>query len=93
MKWHPTCHIESPNILKLAQRFIDAPLSEDMLFYVWGHSFELDKEDTWPAFEAFCKMIGGHEDICYMTNGEVYAYVQSLKAQEIRACIEQGALQ
>ena len=75
MKWHPTCHQFSDNLMQLAESFINTEATEDMLFYVWGHSFELDKyEGSWEKFEEFCKMISARLDITYMTNGEIYRY-------------------
>jgi peptidoglycan/xylan/chitin deacetylase (PgdA/CDA1 family) len=76
MTWHPTCHQNDKEILKLAESFIKAEAKEDMLFYVWGHSFEFDKfEDSWDNFEKFCKLISGKADIQYVTNGEIAAYI------------------
>ena len=46
-----------------------------MLFYLWGHSFEFDKYESWDKFEAFCELISGRREITYMTNGEVYRYI------------------
>ena len=47
------------------------------LFYVWGHSYEFDRDDNWDMMEDFCKFIGGREDIWYATNGEIYDYVKA----------------
>jgi len=76
MTWHPTCDQRDDDLFELAERFIAAEPTEDMLFYVWGHSFELDKPDkSWDRFEKFCETVSAKRDIIYMTNGEVYNYI------------------
>ena len=57
--------------MELAENFVNAQATEDMLFYIWGHSYELVTQEDWDAFEAFCAYIAGREDICYCTNAEV----------------------
>ena len=49
------------------------------LFYVWGHSYEFDRDNNWDVIEEFCKMIGGREDIWYATNAEVCHYLMAVK--------------
>jgi peptidoglycan/xylan/chitin deacetylase (PgdA/CDA1 family) len=77
MTWHPTCHQNDQCLMQLANDFIQATPDHDMLFYLWGHTFEFDIYNTWDAFEEFCRLICNHNDICYMTNGEVYEYLCS----------------
>ena len=72
MEWHPTCHQNDDRLMELAKEFIDAEPTKDMLFYLWGHSFEFDKFESWDAFEKFCEVISKRSDITYMTNAEVY---------------------
>lgn len=81
MEWHPTACIKEKEVFSLAEQFIDAqPNGADMLFYVWGHSFELDKhKEDWSEFERFCKLISGKDDINYVTNGEFYRHYISAK--------------
>lgn len=74
--WHPTCHQNDPRLEELAKQFTEITEPQaDLLFYVWGHSFEFDKFESWERFEDFCRIISHHSDICYMTNGEVYNYI------------------
>lgn len=86
MEWNPTCHQNDPDLFKLAEEFINAEPSEDMLFYLWGHSFEFDKFGTWDVFERFCEQIAGKRDITYMTNGEVYGYLTKRACCACYAC-------
>ena len=76
MEWRPTCDQRDEKLFELCEEFIAAEPTEDMLFYVWGHSFELDKPICdWERFEKFLSMIAGRREITYMTNGEIYRYV------------------
>ena len=74
MKWMPTCSATDPRCLTLAQEFIDAECTEDMLFYVWGHGYELDMYNGkgYETFEQLIKMISESEDIYLVTNTEFY---------------------
>ena len=56
---------------KMADEFLAMQAETPQLFYIWGHSYEFDINDTWDRFEAFCKKISGHSDIFYGTNREV----------------------
>ena len=70
--WKPTVYyIDTDEMFALGQQFLELETEEPKLFYIWGHSYELDAWDFWDRFEEFCKMIGGREDIFYGTNREV----------------------
>ncbi|MBQ2256293.1 MAG: polysaccharide deacetylase family protein [Clostridia bacterium] len=74
MKWMPTCSAIDPQCLTLAQQFIDAECTEDMLFYVWGHSYEFDLNNGkgYETFEQLVKMMSEAEDVYLVTNTEFY---------------------
>jgi peptidoglycan/xylan/chitin deacetylase (PgdA/CDA1 family) len=80
LKLHPTCHHSNINLMTLAKEFLDGKPRKTKdsasLFYVWGHSYEFDREQNgWADFEKFAQFIGGHEDVWYATNKEIYDYV------------------
>ena len=52
-------------------------ISENRLFYVWGHSYEFDKDNNWEIIENFAEYVGKREDVWYVTNIEIYDYVNS----------------
>lgn len=81
MAWHPTCHHDSPKLFDLLEKFktTDYPMA---LFYVWGHSFEFDKNNNWERIERFCAEAGGDNDVWYATNIEIYDYYTALCALE-----------
>ena len=63
----PTVHFPGniEETFRLAKEFIDADASEPMLFFIWGHSYELDALGAWDKFEELCKLLGGRDDILY----------------------------
>lgn len=74
--WNPTCSFRDGEIFTLAEQFLQKDESEDSLFYIWGHSYELVTEEDWKKFEDFCAYVSGHDDICYCTNIEVIDYMR-----------------
>ena len=49
------------------------------MMYVWGHSYEFDRDNSWDLIEGFCKFIGGRDDIWYATNIEIVDYMNAAK--------------
>lgn len=72
LKWTPTCSITAGNVLKLAEKFVEAEAEEDMLFYVWGHGYELDFYDSWDVLDQLIKMMTEAEDIVLVSNSDFY---------------------
>ena len=76
MTWYPTCSVSDADAQKLLEEFIAADCTEDMLYFVWGHGFELDRDDSWDEFELMIKTIAeaaaADEDIVLVTNSEFY---------------------
>lgn len=69
---NPTCrHGEKDKMLELAGQFLRMEPETPKLFYIWGHSYEFDRDDDWEWFEAFCALISGRDDIFYGTNREI----------------------
>lgn len=76
LRFNPTVHYkEVDKLFELAEKFIELKPDKPQLFYIWGHSYEMDyTEITWELFEKFCKTISGRDDIFYGTNSEVLLY-------------------
>lgn len=72
MTWYPTTSIVSANVLTLAQQFLAADCTEDMLFYVWGHGYELDAYNKWGTLESLIAMMSEAS-----RNGEVVLVTQA----------------
>lgn len=69
----PTVHVrEISKMYKLAKEYILLETTEPSMFYIWGHSYELDiMENGWEDFEDFCALISAKNDILYGTNTKV----------------------
>lgn len=63
---------EKEVLLKLSDDFISQKPEKPKLFYIWGHSYELDVNGGWEFFEDFCRKISGKDDILYCTNKEAF---------------------
>ena len=72
MEWHPTCSMSSSMLMPLAKRFLKRTDTEDTLFYVWGHGYELDLYDLWDEFEALIKTMSEADNIILVSNTEFY---------------------
>ena len=76
MTWYPTCGFSDADSLTLLNEFIKADCTEDMLFYVWGHGYELDIFNTWDKFETMIQTIAEaaeqDDSIVLVTNAEFY---------------------
>lgn len=85
LMWHPTCHHHT--CMECADRFFQ-PWNWNncsQLFYIWGHSYEFDRENNWNLMEEFCKKLADNEKIWYATNIEIYDYIQALNCLQISA--------
>ena len=84
LKLNPTCHHNNPNLFELVKRFLSDQRSDYsdpcILFYLWGHSYEFDRDDNWDRIEKFAEKIGGHEDIWYATNVEICEYIKAYRS-------------
>ncbi len=76
-EWNPTCH-HNGNLLNLAKDFTALHKQQYLyMMYVWGHSYEFDRDQNWNLIEEFCEIIGGRDDIWYATNIEIIDYVKA----------------
>ena len=82
--WHPTAHHNDEQLFELLEKFQKNTYPMP-LFYLWGHSYEFDRNDNWDRIEQFCKEASGKEDTWYATNIEIYDYVMALRALEFSA--------
>lgn len=77
-----TCHHRNSHLFELADAFLATDTSRPWdsapkLFYLWGHSYEFNDSDNWDVIERFAEKLGNRDDVWYVTNGEIYAYVQA----------------
>ena len=75
---NPTCHHDDEMLFELEDKFInETPERNPWLFYLWGHTFEFEKNDNWDRIEKFVEKIANKDDIWYATNIEIYEYVEA----------------
>ena len=85
MCWEPTCH-HNHRLMELGEKFLGITYSPGMyLMYVWGHSFEFDRDQNWQLIEDFCAMMGGRDDIWYATNIEIIDYLDTFARLQFAA--------
>jgi len=87
LELHPTCHHNDAELMALADKFIneDPRWNICYMFYVWGHSYEFDRNDNWDLIEKFAEKVSGKDDIWYATNIEIYDYVKAYERLEVSA--------
>ena len=72
LMWQPTCSIIDDDVLEKARLFVEAECTEDMLFFVWGHGYELDIYDAYEELEELIIMMTEADDIICVTTTEFY---------------------
>lgn len=77
--FNPTCALlkDKGELLSLWERFVSTEVEGIQLFYIWGHTYELDVNDDWQFFEEFCKLISNNPNVYYCTNIEAFDYIKS----------------
>lgn len=72
----PTCRHCDPFADELLNEFISAPAGrDDMVFVMWGHSYELDYGTSlacWEHIERMFQALSRTKDISFVTNRELY---------------------
>ena len=64
--WMPSAHHNNPKIFEYIEKF-NAITEESQyysrktakLFYLWGHSYEFDRNENWDRIEKICEGLGG----------------------------------
>lgn len=77
LEWNPTCH-QSHDIDKMWNKLMKFN-KHIRLLYIWGHSYEFDRDNTWELMENFCKMAGNNEEVWYATNIEIKDYITAMR--------------
>ncbi len=85
--WTPTAHHANPRLMEYVRAFTTLDVNGlycadryPRLFYLWGHSFEFDRDGNWDVMERFCQAAAEREDIWYATNMEIYDYVTAFRS-------------
>ena len=72
MAWNPTCSILDNRLFSVAEEFINAEPTEDMLFYAWDHPWAITAYNAWDKTERLLKMLSECDDIVFVTNTGFY---------------------
>ena len=85
--WIPTAHHKNPDVLEYAEKFAGldpntmySSACYPRLFYLWGHSYEFDRDDNWDRIEAILQILAGREDTWYPTNIQLRDYVAAYES-------------
>lgn len=81
--WMPTAHHVNPKLMEYVDKFVNLKITNDLydaarqprLFYLWGHSYEFERDNNWELLEEIAEKLGNKEDTWYATNIEIYDYV------------------
>lgn len=60
-----------PNILTYAKRVFDYAYATNTVFYLWGHSWEIEHFGMWDELEEILRYIANRPDVLYVTNLEM----------------------
>jgi hypothetical protein len=64
--------LDFENMMQLGRAFVEWKPDAPKVFYIWGHSYEMDYgADYWVKLEEFFKLISNKDDIFYGTNKDV----------------------
>lgn len=79
-----TCHHKNPRLFELAEQFVSSSPDKQYnqkawLFYIWGHSYEFARDNNWDRIEQFAETVGGHDDVWYATNIDIFDYITAYR--------------
>ena len=80
LNWACSCHHYD------LEELIDPFLADDQelkCLTVWGHSYEFDQKDEWDKIEGQMERLGGHDNVWYATNGEMFDYIADFKRLDV----------
>ncbi len=84
LRWNPTCSHRNSALESLYKEFSDLHKTQYLyMLYVWGHSYEFERDNNWDIIEKFAKEMGGHEDIWYATNIEIVDYLDAASRLQV----------
>lgn len=80
MRWHPTCHHDKVTD-EFMEDFLNPPDYRNLsLLYIWGHSFEFERNDNWGHITHICDRLHGRSDVWYAANIEIYEYITAMRS-------------
>ncbi len=90
--WMPSAHHNNPKIFEYIDEFLALEVGKSYfargysrLLYIWGHSYEFDRDKNWDRIEQIAEKLSGNPDIWYATNIEIHDYIKAYEALIISA--------
>ncbi len=79
LRLESTCHHNDEELSALIDEFIadKEPQREAKLFYLWGHSYEFERDNNWYVIEEALEKLGRRNDVWYATNIEICNYAHA----------------
>ena len=80
LRLKPSCHHSSEYLNELAEKIVNEKcVQAPWLLYIWGHSYEFERDNNWELIETLAEKIAGRSDIWYASNVEVFEYARSFR--------------
>lgn len=79
LAWKCSCH--HWELEPMIEPFLTQPGLK--LLSVWGHAYEFDQRDDWDVIERQLKRLGGHDEVWYATNIEVFDYIAAYRGLDV----------
>lgn len=76
--WNPTLSHSDEKLMSIIEKFKKTDV-ELALLYIWGHTYEFENQNNWEVLLSIIKELDNQEDIAYLTNIEIYEYLNALK--------------
>lgn len=70
-RYNPTAHWQDTAVTNLAEHFLQSNPSHLQILYIWGHSYEMDRNNGWTEIEQLFKALSKRPDVFYGTNSEI----------------------
>lgn len=90
--WMPSSHHNNPKINEWIDEFVSLDVMglktnhrRPRLIYIWGHSYEFERDNNWDHIENICKKLAVDSNIWFATNIEIYDYVEAYKSLKFSA--------
>ncbi|HSI86654.1 MAG: polysaccharide deacetylase family protein [Candidatus Methylacidiphilales bacterium] len=84
MRWSPTCHHNEA--LKHLEAFMKLNVwDKPRLLYVFGHSFEFERQNNWAVIEDFAREAGNLPGVWYATSIQIADYMASFRNVRVTA--------
>lgn len=72
LRFNPTTSYGNfDRVRELADEFFALDTDTPKIFYIWGHSYEMDEANKWDKLDELFSYLAGHDDVFYGTNKEV----------------------